>query len=332
VIPLSADAFIATGPESDSFVQASSYCSDVRIVDTFTHPDEEYPYIRVHRLADVLKSLTGNGHPPRRIAIAGLDALPKHAWDSLVAAADAEIVPGDRMIQGLRAVKSRSEIAVIREAYRIAEAGMTAALAAVATGVTEREIAAEAEYAMRRMGSEGMGIDTIVGAGRDNTRAIITRTTHRAVALGDHVLITLAPRYEGYHGAIGRVAAIGAVDERIERAVSVAIAAQEATAAALRPGVTGAEIDGIARGVCRDAGLEKHFAYSGIHSVGVVEFEVPILTSHFHEPLVPDMVFSIDIPIFFAPWGGLRIEDGFVVTAGAAEPLQSIAKGIHHVN
>ena len=44
------------------------------------------------------------------------------------------------------------------------------------------------------------------------------------------------------------------------------------------------------------------------------------------------MVLSIDIPIFFAPWGGLRVEDGFVLTATGAEPLQRIPKDIHHVN
>ena len=328
VVPLEGTAFIATGPESEEFVRATSRCRDVRIVDAFTHPDEEYPYLTVHKLADVLHSLVG-GRVLRRIAVAGGDAMPGKVWNALVAVGGADIVDGERLILGLRAVKSASEVAVIREAYRIAEAGTLAALKAVGSGVTEREIAAEAEHAMRRQGSEGMGIDTIVGSGRDNTFAILSRTTHRRVRKGDHVLITLAPRYEGYHGAIGRVAAVGDIDERIEQAVAVAIRSQEATAAAMRPGVTGAELDAIARGVCREAGLERHFAYSGIHSTGVVEFEPPILTSHFNAPLSEGMVFSIDIPIFFAPWGGLRVEDGFLVTTAGAEALQSLGKEIH---
>jgi Xaa-Pro dipeptidase len=181
---------------------------------------------------------------------------------------------------------------------------------------------------MRRLGSEGMGIDTIVGSGRQNSFAILSRTTTRRILSEDHVLITLAPRYEGYHAAIGRVAAVGNIDERIEQAVATAIKAQEATANALRPGVTGAELDAISREVCQSAGLGEFFAYSGIHSVGVVEFEAPILTSQSKTPLVADMVFSIDIPIFFTPWGGLRIEDGYLVTPTGAEPLQEIGKAI----
>ena len=223
VVPLDGDAFIATGPESEALVKATSHCRDVRVVDAFTHPDEEYPFSQIHGLADALTSLSARGRAPRRIAIAGDDALPKKLWDALATATDAEFVAGDRLILGLRAIKSPSEIAVIREAYRIAEAGTAAALAATAPGVTEREIAAEAEHVMRRMGSEGMGIDTIVGSGKENTFSIICRTTNRRIGKGDHVLITLAPRYEGYHAAIGRVAAVGQVDERIERAVDVAI-------------------------------------------------------------------------------------------------------------
>ena len=45
----------------------------------------------------------------------------------------------------------------------------------------------------------------------------------------------------------------------------------------------------------------------------------------------PGMVFSIDIPIFFASWGGLRVEDGFLVTESGAEPLQSCPKSIYYV-
>jgi Xaa-Pro dipeptidase len=302
VVPLEEGSFIATGPEAEALVRGTSHCCDVRVVDAFTHPDEEYPYLTIHKLADALRSIRAGGRPPRRIAIAGGDAVPKKLWDALAESSGAEFVDGERIILDLRAVKSPSEIAVIREAYRIAEAGTKAALAAVAPGVTEREIAAEAEYVMRRMGSEGMGIDTIVGAGKENTFAILCRTTRRPVGWGDHVLITLAPRYEGYHAAIGRVAAVGTVDERIEQAMAVAIRSQEATVAVLRAGVNGAELDRIARDVCREAGLEKYFAYSGIHSVGVVEFEAPILTSHSTAPLAADMVMSIDIPIFFAPW------------------------------
>ena len=329
-VPGEGNAFIATGPESDHFIQAHSCCTDVRLVDCFTHPDEEYPHSRIERLADILSGLVSGRN--RRIAVAGLDAMPQGIDRQIRENTEAEIIAGDGLILALRARKSAAEIKVIRHAYRIAQAGMEAGLGTVARGITEREIAAEAEYVMRRMGSEGMGIDTIVGSGAKHTGPILTRTTFRQVQAGDHVLLTIAPRYEGYHGAIGRVANVGDVRPEIAGAVETAIAAQDAVRAAMRLGITGKELDRIARDSCREADLEQYFAYSGIHSVGVVEFEPPIMTSWHEDPLVENMVLSIDIPFFFAPWGGLRIEDGFLIGADGAEPLQSLSRQIRHID
>ena len=327
IIPADGEAQIATGPESDQFVLSTSWCRQVRVVDLFAHADEEYPHTAVHAMADLLASLSDGG----RVAIAGLDALPHRAWRALRSATSAEIVDGAALLMRLRAVKSPAEIAVIRHAYRIAEAGTMAALRAIAPGISEREVAAEAELVMRRLGSEGMGIDTIVAAGSERTRPILARTTTKPIPAGDHVLLTIAPRYEGYHGAIGRVAAVGTIRPEIEAAVAVAIMAQDAVVAALKPGATGSRVDRIARDVCRAAGLEQYFAYSGVHSVGVAEFEPPILTSWYTEPLAAGMVFSIDIPVFGAPWGGLRIEDGFLIGPEGSEPLQGLPREIHRV-
>jgi Xaa-Pro dipeptidase len=312
IIPVDGEALIATGPESDQFVLATSFCRRVRVVDLFAHADEEYPHSTIHGMADLLGSLVRGG----RVAVAGLDALPHRAWQALRGATSAEIVDGEALLMRLRAVKSPAEIAVIRHAYRIAEAGTSAAFGAIAPGVSEREVAAEAEF---------------VAAGSERTRPILARTTTMPIRAGDHVLLTIAPRYEGYHGAIGRVAAVGEISPEAEAAVSVAIRAQDAVVAALKPGATGASVDRIARDVCREAGLEQYFAYSGVHSVGVVEFEPPILTSWHEEPLAPGMVFSVDIPMFGAPWGGLRIEDGYLVGPGGAKPLQGLSREIHRI-
>ena len=69
------------------------------------------------------------------------------------------------------------------------------------------------------------------------------------------------------------------------------------------------------------AGLGPNFLYSGIHSVGLIEFEPPIFGPSSTATLEEDMVVSVDIPVFNAPWGGLRVEDGFLVTATGAERL-----------
>ena len=96
-------------------------------------------------------------------------ALPDVAW-----------VDVEDALCDLRAQKSPAEIAVIRTAYKIAEAGFQAAVDAIRPGVTERAVAAEIEAAMRRAGAEGTGIDTIVASG-PNTRPILARSTFRPI-------------------------------------------------------------------------------------------------------------------------------------------------------
>ena len=233
---------------------------------------------------------------------------------------DVEWINVENALCGLRALKSPAEIKVIRYAYKIAERGLQAAVNAIQEGVTERAVAAEAEAAMRRAGAEGTGIDTIVASG-PSSRPILARSTFRRIQANELVLLTVAPRYEGYHGAIGRPVLVGSPADEIRRALEVACRAQQACIEAIRPGVEGRKAEAISRQIVKDAGLGQYFLYSGVHSVGVIEFEPPIFGPSSDARLEKDMVISVDIPMFNAPWGGLRIEDGFLITDAGAERL-----------
>ena len=94
----------------------------------------------------------------------------------------------------------------------------------------------------------------------------------------------------------------------------MAIRAQEACARLLRPGVEGRAVEAEGRRIVADAGLGEAFLYSGLHSVGVIEFEPPIFGPSSPAVLQPGMVISIDIPMFNTDWGGLRVESGYLVT------------------
>jgi len=329
IIPKEGESCIVTGPECEELVLNYSYCRNVKIADVFTHPDEEYPFHQVLSFSKLLKLLTQfKKNKKITIGLAGSEMLPYKYWKKIKNLEKSKIVEVNEMIEQLRSIKSQQEIKVIQHAYKIAQKGVQKGIEVAQAGITEREIAAEIEYEMRKMGSEGMGIDTIVGSGKINTRSIITRATSKKVKKGEHILLTIAPRYEGYHGAIGRVIAIGQINEQIPKFYEVAIKAQNEVLKHLKPGIKGKKIDKIAREVCREYHLEKYFAYSGIHSVGYSEFEPPILTSWNEVIIKKNMVLSIDIPLFFVSWGGLRVEDGFQVLKNSNKPLQTIPKEI----
>jgi Xaa-Pro dipeptidase len=276
LVAAAGEPLLLSGPETETFAQLTARVKDVRVVREFTHPDEEYPYTTLVSLRDIIAEASEQaGASPRRVGLAGLELMPVKIHQALMQALDGvELVDAENLVTSLRAIKSQAEQAVVRYAYRIAQAGMQAAFDAIHAAATERDVAAAAEFAMRSLGSEGMGIETIVASG-PNTRPILARTRLRELRQDELILLTIAPRYEGYHAAIGRPLVIGQPPNEVRHAMEVAVAAQEAAMEAMSPGTPGSEVEGAARRVVEAAGLEKYFLYSGVHSVGVIEFEPP---------------------------------------------------------
>jgi Xaa-Pro aminopeptidase len=309
------------GPESDQYALLASTISDVRVLREFTHPNEDYPWSRIQPLTEVLTEIGLDARTVKRVGVGGRGLMSADLLAAVHAALPgASWVDCEDALCDLRAQKSPAEIAVIRHAYSIASAGFQAGVETARAGVTEREVAAEIDAAMRRAGSEGTGIDTIVASG-PNSRPILARSTFRRIEKNDLVLLTVAPRYEGYHAAIGRVILVGSPPREIGDAMDVAVRAQKACSRALRPGIEGRSVEAIGRRIVTEANLGQYFLYSGVHSVGIIEFEPPIFGPGSSAVLKKDMIVSIDIPLFNAPWGGLRIENGYLITDGGAEPL-----------
>ena len=315
------EPILLCGPESDRYALAVGRLREVRVLREFTHPDEDYPYSTIAGLAELVADAAGSSASIRRVGLGGKGLMGAELWASLqVTLPAAEWINVESELCGLRAQKSPAELALIRTAYQIAERGLAAAIDAIHVGISEREIAAEADAAMRHAGAEGTGIDTIVASG-PHSGPILWRSSFRRIESPDLVLLTVAPRYEGYHAAIGRPVLVGDVAPEIRRALDVAWRAQEAGFHAMRPGLRGGEAEAVARRVVADGGLAQYFLYSGLHSVGVTEFEPPIFGPSSDALLKENMVISIDIPLFNTPWGGLRIEDGFLITHDGAERL-----------
>ncbi len=321
LMPRQGDPVMLVGPESDEYARLAGHISDVRVLREFTHPDEDYPYSRIQSLAEIMAETGADLRSVRRVGLGGRGLMGADVLAAFQnALADARWVDVENALCDLRALKSPAEIEVIRHAYRIAEAGFQAGVEAIQEGVTEREVAAEIDAAMRRAGAEGTGIDTIVASG-PNSRPILARSTFRRIQPDELVLLTVAPRYEGYHAAIGRPVLVGDPGAEVFRVVDAAVRAQEACAKALCPGVEGRQVEVIGRRIVEEAGLGQYFLYSGVHSVGVIEFEPPIFGPSSPARLQKDMIISIDIPMFNTPWGGLRVEDGYLITEAGAERL-----------
>ena len=314
------DPIMLIGPESVGYVKIHSQIKDIRILKEFEHPDQDFPYTKFEWLVDIVSDFV-DPKLCKKIGIAGRSLISYDLFSEFKKILPGEWVTVDDQMDRMRGVKSPAEIEVMKYAYKIAEAGLQAGVSAVEAGVPERMIAAEMEYVMRKMGVECYGIDTMV-AGGEHTSPIYSRTTMRKIAKDDLVMLLVAPRYEGYHGALAVPVLVGNPSDEAKRAVDAAIRAQEACAAMMKDGQTNvAEAE--ARRVMEEGGFGEGFAYAGIHSIGVVEFEAPIFGPTSKDVMKENMILSIDIPVFHFKWGGLRLEDGYIIEKSGAKRLTS---------
>src|SRR5262249_19797007 len=116
---------------------------------------------------------------------------------------EANVRPAPGLMAELRAIKSPRELAVMRKACHLADLAMQAAMDAVRPGVTEHDLAAEANHAMFRAGAEHPAFAISVVAGRRAGFKHMAPTSY-AVRQGDMVYIDVGGRYMGYYSDASR--------------------------------------------------------------------------------------------------------------------------------
>ncbi|PZN13494.1 MAG: Xaa-Pro dipeptidase [Bacillota bacterium] len=274
-------------------------------------------------------------HLGRRIQELGLgrlgferDHLTYAQWERLRGALPekVEMVAVGGWIEELRRIKDPAEIAAIRQAARIADEALLEVLADLRPGVTEREVALQLEFAMRRRGAEGVSFDLIVASG---PRSALPHGTasDRVIEAGDFVTIDYGALYGGYASDCTRTVVVGPAGERQRRIYDIVLEAQRRALAAVRPGATGAEVDRAARAVIEEAGYGDHFGHATGHGVGLEVHEGPRLAANGRDDvLAPGMVVTVEPGIYLPGWGGVRIEDLVVVTENGGEILTRVTK------
>lgn len=329
VMPKEGKPVLLTGPELKEYAVACSRIKDVSAVYEFALAGQEYPYVEMTDLPTAVREAVGGGTEHlRRLGVAGLGVISASILESLKTLfSRASFTDAGPWLTEIRMLKSGGEIELIKRAYELADVGLDACMRSIRDGVSEHEVAAEGEYAMRRMGSERTGMDTVVSSG-PHTRLIIARTTDRRIGQGDLVSISIGPRFHGYHGQLGRPIFFGARAPKVlDFAMKIAREALEMTREALKPGAAGEEVEAAGRNHVKKAGLGEYYTYSSCHSVGTAEAEEPVLGPGSRLIVRPNMVFSIDIPLFLAPFGGFRHEDGFLVTESGCVRLNKTSLG-----
>ena len=226
----------------------------------------------------------------------------------------------------LRECKTEEEIGKIEQAQAIAEAAFAHILEYIHEGVTEREVALELEFYMRRAGATRAAFDIIVAAGASGSvpHAI---PSDEPIRRGDLVTMDFGAVVDGYHSDMTRTVAVGEVSERQKLVYDTVLRAQKASLAVLKAGVSCVEGDAAARRVIEEAGFGQHFGHGTGHGVGLEIHEEPRLSPRAGEKLLRvGQVVTVEPGIYLPGECGVRIEDMALITKEGCRNLTHAPK------
>lgn len=213
----------------------------------------------------------------------------------------------------MRRVKSPEEIAKIQAAQNITDKAYSHLLSMLTPNMTEREVALEIDYALRKFGADGSAFETIAVSG--DASAIPHGTPRDMKLKGGFLTMDFGARLDGYLSDMTRTVVIGKADSEMIRLYETVLKAQTAALEYLREGADCGEADKIARDIIDSVPEYKgSFGHALGHSVGLLIHESPSLSARgFGTKLKKGMVSSVEPGIYLFGKYGCRIEDMVVI-------------------
>lgn len=241
------------------------------------------------------------------------------------------------ILQRLRSVKDSIELALMQQACDITEKGFRRILGFVQPGVWEYEIEAEYIHEFLRNRSKGFAYTPIVASG-NNANVLHYIENNQQCKEGDLLLMDVGAEYANYSSDMTRTIPVSGRFTDRQRAVYNAVnkVKDEATKL-LVPGTIWAdyhvEVGKIMTSELLGLGLldkadvqnenpdwpayKKYFMHGTSHHIGLDTHDYGLL----HEPMEPNMVFTVEPGIYIPEEGfGVRLEDDVVIQA-SGEPI-----------
>lgn len=227
-------------------------------------------------------------------------------------------VEATNIFREIRMIKSAAELEIIRDAARINEDGINAAIKAMRLGAKWQKMERAYFVAMAKQDAKGVYITPGTGG-----------LPHGKVVKGEPVMFDALGEYKHYHGDIGRTAVAGGVSREIRKRSKAMRIGWDVAFETMKPGVT---FGAMSRKVLR--AIEKEgfpgFIIATPHSVGLEHTDHPIPIgpempgSKGEHTFQENMVINVDLPYHELGWGGMHLEDMVRITRDGCEPLTTM--------
>lgn len=247
-------------------------------------------------------------------------------------------VPLKSKVESLRVVKDPSEVEQIRAAVRAAERAFTMFKSMLREADTEKDMVDSMENYLRRSGARGSAFPPIVAVG-DRGALPHAPPTSRTLGEGSKLLVDWGADLL-YKSDITRTfrSPFGTsptrrnkqerVGESLEQLHELVCRAQDAAVGLLRHGAVASEVDAAARQVFAKAGYGDYFTHGLGHGIGLQIHEAPRVRANSNDILEAGMVITIEPGLYIPGWGGVRVEDDFLITKEGATRLTTLPRDV----
>lgn len=242
------------------------------------------------------------------------------SYDELEGLLDCDLVPVSGLVEELREIKDEEEIATIRKACEIADAGFKYILDYIKPGVSEIEVANRLDFYMRELGATGVSFETIVASGYRSAMPHGV-ASDKLIEQGDFVTLDFGCYYNGYVSDMTRTVSVGEPDPKLKEIYNIVLEAQLKVNEQVKAGMSGIEVDSIARDHITANGYGEYFGHSNGHGIGLEIHEGPNTSQKAPKVLVPGNVITNEPGIYLEGLGGVRIEDDLLITETGSEVL-----------
>jgi len=254
-----------------------------------------------------------------RVGIAGTAALP-HPLYAALASRLPSLRAADHVLAAVRAAKSDEEIAKMREAGRIADEAMAAALDVCDVGVEETAVAAAAVQRLHALGAREAFATCVVGGAQAGLKHGVPR--RRALRDGEMVFIDLGASRDGYLSDLSRCTVVGRAPAAALALLAVSRELYDAGLPAIRPGATIDDVSRALLAVVAGTRYEPYYCAGGFgHGIGTAVLEVPGLYAGNTTELRPRMAVAYEPMVVVEGLGTGVIEDTLLVTETGYERL-----------
>jgi Xaa-Pro aminopeptidase len=276
--------------------------------------------------SDIAEDILANGKARGKVGIVSgdylMDEMPHSFYARLrMGLPGFELIDQRAMLQDVRIIKTAAEITAVRKAAKLADEGLRAAKPWVRAGVSEWQVVAAVESALREGGAD----HHLVVIAAPGSQKLIGPPTNRELQENEDVIVEIAVEFEGYWSQVAAVFFTQPVSEERLQVSRVVYDAYKTLVAQIKPGMTCADLAGKARTYFEERGYGEYIEQDFGHGIGLDMPEPPKIELKDQTIIEPGMLLVVHPALRIPEKGGAFIGGTVVVGERTAEELHDLS-------